>query len=119
MDEQELQALKQEAFNKVWEGLKSQDFKKSVGRHGQCVYRGPNGLKCAAGWLIDDADYCGWMEGENIHGPAGNHLGKYLPLRDGLIFDLQVAHDGSSILFPRVEERVRQVAAAHGLTVPA
>ena len=31
-----------------------------------CLYRGPGGLKCAAGCVIRDDEYEGWMEGGAI-----------------------------------------------------
>lgn len=44
----------QETFNTVWNGLKSQGFAKSSNEDGDCMYRHPDGLKCAAGWLIPE-----------------------------------------------------------------
>lgn len=50
----------QEVFNKVVSHLRKQGCKsegeKAVG-HIICLYRGPNGTKCAAGCLIDDEDF--------------------------------------------------------------
>ena len=53
---------KQEAFNAAWLGLKSQGFERSADG-GLCMYRGPNGLKCALGWCIPDYMYAPEMEG--------------------------------------------------------
>lgn len=47
---------RQEIFNTVWNGLKSQGFECSA-HNGTCLYRGPNGRKCAAGWLIPDEEF--------------------------------------------------------------
>ena len=50
----------QELFNKIYLGLKSQNFEQSaVYENGnlRCLYRGPNGLKCAVGFLIPDEKY--------------------------------------------------------------
>lgn len=33
---------------------------------GSCKYRGPNGLKCAIGWLIRDVDYKLEMENKGL-----------------------------------------------------
>lgn len=46
----------QETFDMICEGLKAQNWQRSaVGT--QCLYRGPNGRKCAVGLLIPDDDY--------------------------------------------------------------
>ena len=50
----------QELFNKIYLGLKSQNFEQSaVYENGnlRCLYPGPNGLKCAVGFLIPDEKY--------------------------------------------------------------
>lgn len=58
-----------------------------------CLYRGPNGLKCAIGCLISDEDYTYDMEGtgidtliyanlEVVHDPYMEMLGKLQTLHD-------------------------------------
>lgn len=50
----------QELFNKIYLGLKSQNFEQSAVYENdnlRCLYRGPNGLKCAVGFLIPDEKY--------------------------------------------------------------
>jgi len=47
----------QEIFDKAYLGLKSQGFIRSVSSGISCVYRGPEGRKCAVGWLIPDEKY--------------------------------------------------------------
>lgn len=50
----------QELFNKIYLGLKSQNFEKSAiyeNDNLRCLYRGPNGLKCAVGFLVTDEKY--------------------------------------------------------------
>lgn len=56
---------KQEIFDKVWAGLSSQGWAKSMMRPGSqaCAYRGALGRKCAVGWLIPDQEYDPIMEG--------------------------------------------------------
>ena len=62
----------EEAFEKIWNGLKSQGFEKSVDNEisTRCMYRSqtPDGkpLKCAAGWLIPDEDYDPQFEDKTI-----------------------------------------------------
>lgn len=55
----------QEIFDKVATHLLRQG-KKSEGPGKGCLYRGPNGLKCAAGFLIDDAYYDPKFEGKGV-----------------------------------------------------
>jgi hypothetical protein len=45
----------QEIFDKVVTHLLTQNARSTDGR--KCLYRGPNGNKCAAGCLIDDEHY--------------------------------------------------------------
>lgn len=54
----------QEIFNKVVRGLASQDWVQSrKAGTDMCLYRGPKGRKCAAGWLIDNEKYNSRIEG--------------------------------------------------------
>lgn len=59
---------KQQIFDKIVAGLASQGFKQSVDMSdgGMCVYRGPDGLKCAVGWLIPDEEYSKGLEGYSV-----------------------------------------------------
>ncbi len=50
----------QEVFDFVVGKIREQGCK-SIGED-FCAYRGPNGLKCAAGWLIPDEEYTPEME---------------------------------------------------------
>lgn len=47
---------RQEAFNKVYVGLLTQNCK-SISKGGSCVYRGQDNTKCAVGFLIPDDKY--------------------------------------------------------------
>lgn len=58
-------ATAQEVFDWVVFNLLRQNARSAVDdfvSH-QCKYRGPDGLKCAAGWLIADDEYADEMEG--------------------------------------------------------
>lgn len=55
----------QEMFDVIYKGLASQGFAQSR-LHG-CAYRGGEGRKCAAGWLIPDDKYDESWEGKGIH----------------------------------------------------
>lgn len=62
----------QEIFNTVLFGLRKQGKASTTSQDGgglwECRYRGPNGLKCAAGMLLKDEYYDHLMEGQ----PVGN-----------------------------------------------
>lgn len=69
----------QEIFTKVWIGLESQGWQKSVAvkyypdSKDMCQYRGHNGMKCAAGHLIPDEKYKREMESKRIHAILEDH----------------------------------------------
>lgn len=50
------EATAQQVFDQVARHLLAQG-KRSRGSGDSCLYRGPDGLKCAAGCLIDDLEY--------------------------------------------------------------
>ena len=56
------QATAQEVFDQAAEHLLKQS-RRSASEAGGCMYRGENGLKCAAGCFIADDEYCSQMEG--------------------------------------------------------
>lgn len=60
----------------------------------QCMYRAPDGSKCAFGVLIPDEIYESWMEGKNP-GSLIAMIDDLAPFKehDELIADLQWAHD--------------------------
>jgi hypothetical protein len=124
----------QELFNQVYLGLASQGFKKS-GKISDgdiyCLYRGPSGRKCAAGWVIPDDEYDPRMDTEGLNGNSigiKTLLGKdYCPLSIKLIeiepeimaslCALQELHDGSKTPCGMASELL-QYAHTHLLTVP-
>lgn len=92
----------QSIYNKVKKHLLNQN-QKSIDADGDCVYRGPEGLKCAVGCLIPDKLY-----NENFEGKSArtifegyysiNIIGYELPKRGlDLIAELQCLHDDFSI----------------------
>lgn len=88
---------KQEMFTKVWLGLASQGWQRSaVGDN--CRYRGPNGMKCAAGHLLPDENYNTRFESRNVFSLLQDYpllFGQELD-REGEVFltRMQQAHDG-------------------------
>ena len=94
------QATPQEVFNQVAKHMLAQG-KRSAKPDDQnaCLYRGPNGLKCAAGALIGDDEYVEDMDnndaGTSWHGLVnrGQVPGEHFEL----IQELQQIHDDQSI----------------------
>lgn len=82
----------QEIFNTVATKLLAQGVA-SASADGKCLYRGPNGTKCAAGHLIPDEKYNPSMESRPSTNPA---VHRALGIDDAdkwLVRELQGAHD--------------------------
>lgn len=85
----------QEIFNTVKKHLLSQNERSVEGT--ACRYRGPRGLKCAAGILIPDSEYTesmegkGWPCGKTTTSPLRNIADKLG--HNNLIRNLQIVHD--------------------------
>lgn len=58
-------------FDKAVAGLAEQGFQRSIAQDGLCKYRGPDGMRCAIGYLIPDDKYVPDMEFSSI---ARNNL---------------------------------------------
>jgi hypothetical protein len=111
----------QEAFDKVVINLRRQD-KPSIDDKGHCLFRGPNGTKCAVGWLIPDEEYKPEFDVDGMN--------KWPPYFNGLtrefLIDIQKAHDTAAALqyyknlsFTGVlEDQFRYIAAVYTLTIP-
>jgi hypothetical protein len=116
---------KQELFDYVASFLLKQGKRSFTG--GGCMYRGDNGLMCAAGCVIPDEFYDPVMEGNDINsvvsirrktkGPQ-QRFWKTLEKHLGLLSELQEVHDN---LFSPNDTRqfwlkkLREVAADHKL----
>lgn len=100
----------QEVFDWVAFNLLRQNAR-SKSSHGPCAYRGLNGLKCAAGWLIADDEYDPKFETTTWHGVTDILRTHFV--HDKLIFDLQQLHDGYSA--DEWTKQFRSVAYIHGL----
>jgi hypothetical protein len=84
---------KQEIFDTVALHLIKQG-KKSVNDIGRCLYRSPEGLKCAIGCLIPDEVYQRSMEGHGVSRLLGNYDSlKFLWPFDAILNALQITHD--------------------------
>lgn len=111
----------QQAFDKAYLGLKAQGFERSH-ENEVCLYRGPDGKKCALGHLIPDDQYRHDMEGRGV-GWILRNFPEALPLElhnDRTMRDLrrlQQCHDLSGSP-EAMKARLHQYAEVHGLTVP-
>lgn len=106
----------QEIFDVVATHLLAQGAK-SVGWTGECLYRGPKGLKCAIGVLISDELYSPEIEGASI---SCLRFDVYLPFinRDKFPFleKLQRVHDKCPVEDWRDE--LAKVAKKYALKMP-
>ena len=124
---------KQETFNVVYLALKKQGSKcviDNLDGCGQvCVYRGPNGMKCAAGHLIPDNLYKPEFEEEGGQSvttvDSGNRpVNEVSKIINALGHDLylvsrlQSAHDGCGNDSRNMLQRLENVADQFNLEVP-
>lgn len=115
---------KQQIFDTVLTKLREQGVASETS-DGQCLYRGPNGLKCAVGHLIPDNVFKRDWEHRNagtLPDEAYQAMGVALSDRAFLI-ELQDVHDftlggdhGWAGNLVRWEESMRRIAGVHGLT---
>ena len=105
----------QEAFDIMVTHLRKQGCKSEDEQHETCLYRGPNGLKCAVGALIPDEEYKPeWDE----KGTAAGRLdcAALRGIEGGLLYAMQQAHDHSPVRW--WEEKFQEIADTYHLTIP-
>ena len=126
---------KQEIFNEVYTKLVKQGQPSS--ENGLCRYRGPEGARCAVGWLIPDEDYHESFEclgvGTLLEELESSRLKSFLENHRELLMDLQQAHDSAipsedyeddpDFPLPKPwlqtwKEEMEQIAQRHKLTIP-
>lgn len=79
-----------------------------------CVYRAPDGLKCAAGCLISDQEYEEAMEGLSWSDLVSNEL---VPsTHASLIADLQSIHDRLDVPVDQWGQKLIEYARKEGLS---
>lgn len=120
----------QEVFDVAVEGVILQgapSIAQGGTKAGDCVYRTPEGLECAAGQVWPDELYNEVMEGQSINGLAdANDVPESLRSHLTLLKDLQQAHDcaaatglGERKLFLEgFGNNARHIAEKFRLTVP-
>lgn len=106
----------QEIYDTVKKHLLTQMAKSVHPVEGYCMYRNPNGLKCAVGCLIPDELYDLEMDtaGKGLSVILQNFsLPLWMRENIGLLLDLQRLHDGSEVR--RWVNEVQTVAHTYGL----
>ena len=114
----------QEIFNKVVTHLRNQKIKSvglnkgGIGENYICLYRGPNGTKCAVGCLIPDNVYQQKFEGHKVVYLATNYpeIEKLIHGNEILIAQLQGIHDYNR--YEDWEDDFNILAKKCNLTVP-
>jgi hypothetical protein len=106
----------QEAFDKVAEHLLLQG--KRSENPNICLYRGPDGTKCAIGCLISDEDYTPNMEPKSVEelinsGMLSSELSSFMGENINFFRELQRIHDG--IIVYDWKDALKQLAIAYGL----
>lgn len=83
---------RQEIFNTVATALLAQG-KASYARYGGCLYRGPDGTKCAVGHLIPDEKYRPSLEGKGAEHADVVRAASIPDGERGFVRKLQFLHD--------------------------
>ena len=84
----------QRIFNKAARHLLKQNKKSEDFLSRRCMYRGPNGLKCAVGCLIPDSKYVPNMEDKTVYMLINMNLAPlYFTEHFELLRNLQKIHD--------------------------
>ncbi len=111
----------QTAFNTAYRGLKAQGFRRSYDRKAyQCLYRGPNGTKCAVGQLLParavKADQNGYAVHELInYNDTVAEL--FININPTALVMLQGCHDEGKTP-DEMKTRLSGFAFTNGLTIP-
>jgi len=101
----------QELFDTVATHLIKQG-KRSISKY-ECLYRGPDGMKCAIGCLIPDSDYRPYFEGNDLgqlleYGKLPKNLAEEFTENEDMLADLQALHDNDE---PNMwKERLAEIA---------
>jgi len=119
----------QEMFNQAYLGVIAQGGQSSDGL-GHCMYRGPEGRKCAVGHLLPDESYHRRLEGKSVdYGSgalkpaliqAGIDMGD--KSTKALLAKMQYIHDAPApsdeLFIERFKLAMSKLATEHGLEVP-
>jgi hypothetical protein len=104
----------QEVFNWIVTKLMEQG-KKSVDARSHCMYRGEDGCKCAAGWVIGDDEYTVSFEDQTWSSLVAKY--DYVPSSHSkLIYELQHIHDAFTV--DKWKNKFILLADDRGLSLP-
>ena len=104
----------QEAFETMVRHLRKQG-KRSENANGTCLYRGPDGLRCAVGCLIPDDQYKRSLEGKAV-GFITKNVPALSDIEPGILSEMQSIHDDCDV--SQWEEGFKGVARYCKLTLP-
>lgn len=104
---------KQEVFDIVAEHLLTQN-ERAYDQHLGCMYRSPQGLKCAVGVLIPDEQYDPKMECGGIYTLNRNFPQLGFKVHEDLLKHLQEVHDGNEST-EHWRSRLRNIALSQKL----
>jgi hypothetical protein len=116
----------QQSYDYIVRSLRQQGRKSADAQSGECMYRGPDGLKCAAGHVIPEDKYEARFEGKTVlEQEQLAHFSEFdspaydlsmLILDEGhylnLVRRLQIVHDGC---FQNWEQGFQETAEEFGL----
>ncbi|RWP44319.1 MAG: hypothetical protein EOR04_05195 [Mesorhizobium sp.] len=113
--------ITQELFDTIYLGLQAQGWQRSFStRRDLCMYRGPEGRKCAIGQAIPDDEYDRAMD-DDVAGVFNcddfHRRDMFLNLTKEQFNELQYAHDNSSEP-DEMHAAFKGIASKYGLTVP-
>ena len=109
----------QQAFDKIVARLMD-GAGRAVTKNNTCVYRAPNGLKCAVGCLIPDDEYSKDMEGNyvvDLQWAISSGLDLELLSYLQYIHDEPDLWDGNNLTSEGMSE-LQQIAQGYNLTMP-
>lgn len=108
----------QEAFEKMVIHLRKQGaratFVPGTGLS-SCMYRAPNGFRCAVGCLIPDDEYRPWFEGAGVT-KVVNDVPSLASVSRNLLAAMQAVHDNHEVT--AWEAQFSEVAEDYGLKLP-
>lgn len=121
----------QSVFDSIVAHLRAQGCK-SLDADGNCMYRGLNGTKCAAGILIPDEAYFPWMEGKGFQPIVADYAYDHRTTADeriivrnalrmydrteysNIVYEMQTLHDKTEV--ESWEEGFASIANRYALT---
>jgi hypothetical protein len=95
----------------------------AINTENSCLYRGPDGTKCAVGFLLKDKQYKPEMEGRDVNGLVNNFkVPAFFSKNEELLHRLQRAHDADNhhlvsgkFSKPKLRKALKRIAADHKL----